>query len=234
MATSGTYNFNPAFGEAGLYAFHLCGIRPPQVTQEHMFTLRIAANVLQLDWANEGVNLWEVELATPITFTAGTPTYSIPGNTIMMLDTYVTQLAIVAGQPNNDRILTPITRTEYASYPNKLQQGVPSVYWYDRLISPTVTLWPTPDAILYTQFNYYRVKQIQDAVLPGGTTLDVVQRFIPAYIDALAAELSRTWAPSRTQELMTTAAAKLGRAKGQDVERGNIYVSPMLSGYYRN
>lgn len=234
MTTSGTYTFNPSFGEAGLYAFHLCGIRPPQLVQEHMFTLRMAANLLQLDWANEGVNLWKVELATPIPFVQGTSTYSVPSNTIMMLDAYITQLGTGPNNSNIDRIITPVTRTEYASYPNKLQQGTPTVYWYDRLISPTVTLWPCPDAQTYTELNYYRVVQIQDAALPGGTTVDVIQRFIPAYIDGLAAELSRTWAPGRTQELVATAAAKLGRAKSQDVERGSFYVSPMLSGYFRN
>ncbi len=234
MATSGTYTFNPSFGEAGLYAFHLCGLRPPQLTQEHMFTLRMAANVMQLDWANEGVNLWEVELATPITFVAGTPSYAIPANTVILLDVYITQLALVSGQPNTDRIITPISRTEYASYPNKLMQGVPNVYWYDRLIAPTITLWPTPDAEQYTQLNYYRVKQIQDASLPGGLTLDIVQRFIPTYIDGLAVELSRTWAPSRTADLKASYNEKMARAKSQDVERGNLYISPMLAGYYRN
>lgn len=198
-----------------------------------MFTLRMAANRMQLDWANEGVNLWEVELATPITLVQGTPTYSVPGTTVMMLDAYVTQVAAAGGQ-NIDRYITPITRTEYASYPNKAQQSTPSVYWYDRLISPTVTLWPTPDAQSYTQFNYYRVKQIQDAVLTGGTTLDVVQRFLPAYIDGLAAELSRSWAPTRFADLKMQAKETLDRAKGQDVERGNVYITPMLSGYYRN
>jgi hypothetical protein len=234
MASSGTYTFNPSFGELGLYAFHLCGLRPPQLTQEHMFTLRMAANIMQLDWANEGVNLWEVELATPITFVAGTATYDIPSNTMIMLDVYVTQPAQSGGQLATDRILTPITRTEYASYPNKLEQGTPNVYWYDRLISPTITLWPAPDAQLYTQLNYYRVKQIEDASLPGGLTLDVVQRFIPAYIDGLALELSRTWAPSRMGDLKTSYDAKMARAKGQDVERGSFYVSPMLGSYFRN
>lgn len=233
MASSGTTDFNPSLGEAVLYAFHLCGVRPPQIGQEHMFTARMAANLMQLDWANEGVNLWKVELATPITLVQGTATYAVPSNTIMMLDAYVTQVG-TGNAPNIDRIITPVTRTEYASYPNKAQQSTPNVYWYDRLISPTVTLWPTPDAQSYTLFNYYRVVQIEDAVLTGGTTLDVVQRFIPAYIYGLAAALSETWAPSSTQRLQASAGERLARAKGQDVERGNVYITPMLSGYYRN
>lgn len=231
MTTSGTYGFNPSLGEAGLYAFHLCGVRPPQLGQEHMFTLRMAANILQLDWANEGVNLWEVKGPITIPLVQGVPTYAIATNAAILLDCYVTQ---VGTSSNIDRIITPITRTEYASYPDKAAQSTPNVYWYDRLIAPTVTLWQTPDAQSYTQFNYYYVSIIQDAVLAGGTTLDVVNRFLPAYIDGLATELSRTWAPSRTQDLMAFATAKLARAKGQDVERGAIMVTPMLSGYYRN
>ena len=36
MSTSGTYAFNPGLGEITLYAYQLCGIRPTQLTQEHM------------------------------------------------------------------------------------------------------------------------------------------------------------------------------------------------------
>jgi hypothetical protein len=231
VATSGTFSFNPAFSDGVLYAFHLCGVRPPQITQEHMFTARMAANLMQLDWANEGVNLWEVKGPITIPFVQGTPTYAVQTNAAILLDVYRTQVGTTV---STDLILTPITRTEYASYPNKLLQAPPNVYWYDRLIAPTITFWPTPDAQSFTQANYYYVSVIQDAVLPGGTQLDVVNRFLPAYIDGLAAQLSRTWAPSRTQELMATAAGTLGRAKGQDVERGNFVVQPTLSGYYRN
>lgn len=231
MTSSGTYTFNPSLGDIILYAFGLCGVRPTALTQEHMFSARMAANILQLDWSNEGVNLWEVVLSTPITLVAGTATYNLASNTITMLDAYVTQ---VASSGNIDRIITPISRTEYASYPNKAQQGTPSVYWCDRLIQPTVTLYQTPDAVTYTRLNYYRVKRIEDAVPASGTTLDVVQRFIPAFIDGLAAQLARTWAPSRVADLTMQAVATLEKAKGQDVERASVYISPQISGYYRN
>jgi hypothetical protein len=230
-SSSGTYGFNPSLGEAVLYAFHLCGIRPPQIGQEHMFTARMAANLLQQDWSNEGVNLWEVKGPITIPFVQGVPTYAVQANAAILLDVYVTQPGSTV---NTDRIITPITRTEYASYPNKLQQSTPNVYWYDRLMSPSITFWQTPNASPYTQANYYYMSIIQDAVLAGGTTLDVVNRFLPAYVYGLAAALSETWAPSATQRLQASSDARLARAKGQDVERGNIMVSPMLSGYYRN
>lgn len=234
MASSGTYNFNPSLGEAVLYAFHLCGIRPPQIGQEHMFTARMAANLLQQSWSNQGVNLWEVKGPITIPFVAGVPTYAVQTNAAIMLDVYVTQPGQAPPVGNIDRIITPVTRTEYASYPNKLQQSTPNVYWYDRLIAPSITFWQTPNASPYTQANYYYMSIIQDAVLAGGTTLDVVNRFLPAYINGLAAELARTWAPSLRQDLKAEATEQLALAKGQDVERGNIMVSPMLSGYYRN
>jgi hypothetical protein len=231
MATSGTYDFNPSLGEIVLYAYHLLGTRSTALTQEHMFDARMAANLLGLDWTNEGVNLWKVDLVT-VPFVQGQPTYSVPPETALVLDVYITQTN--SAGVNIDRVVLPVSRSEYASYPNKLQQGAPTVWWFDRLISPTITFWPAPDGVTAQQFSYYRVSRIQDGVLAGGATMDIVNRFIPAFVDGMAFQLSRSWAPSRMIDLKMQAAETLTKAKGQDVERGNVYIGPMLSGYYRN
>ena len=69
-------------------------------------------------------------------------TFSVDPNTVVILDAYVSNLN---SGSNIDRIIMPISRTEYASYPNKQQQGFPTVFWFDRLLAPTVTLWPVPN-----------------------------------------------------------------------------------------
>src|SRR5882672_4484757 len=42
----------------------------------------------------------------------------------------------------NDFILTRDSRYEYMGYPQKLITGRPSLYYVDRQINPTITLWP--------------------------------------------------------------------------------------------
>ena len=63
--TSGTRTFNPSLGELVIYAFNLCGVRPTALTQPHMESARMGANLLLGEWsARPGVNLWEVSLVT--------------------------------------------------------------------------------------------------------------------------------------------------------------------------
>jgi hypothetical protein len=139
MATSGTYTFNPSLGELTVYAYQLIGVRPTALLQEHLDAARTATNMMFTRWSNQGVNLWQVDLVT-ISLIQGTATYNVDANTVTMLDAY-----IESGSPSIDRVILPISRTEYASYPNKTQQGFPTTFWFDRLLAPTVTLWPVPD-----------------------------------------------------------------------------------------
>ncbi len=230
MTTSGTYSFNPSLGELVLYAFNLTGVRNTSIVQEHMESARMATNLMLADWANQGVNLWEVDLVT-VPLVAGQATYSVDPNTVVMLDAYMT-IDNGASQPI-DRIILPISRTEYASYPNKQQQGFTTVFWFDRLLSPTVTLWPVPDGTSAQYLKYYRVTQIQDAEFTAGQTVDIPYLWMKAFADGLALELSRTWNPQLSAGLLPFADRSYKTAATRNVETAQQYISPMLSGYYR-
>lgn len=230
MTSSGTYNFNPAIGEIVLQAFNLCGVRPTSLTQEHLNSARQSMNLMLSRWCNLGVNLWKVDTVT-INLVAGQSTYSVPSDTIMILDMYN---RTPAGTTNTDRIMMPISRSEYASYPNKSLQGFPTVFWFDRLISPTVTVWPVPDGSgSPSTITYYRVTQVQDANLPGGETLDVPYRWLDAFANGLAYYLSRIWQPQLTAQLKQEADEAYAIAAAQDVENVSVYISPQIQGYFR-
>jgi len=229
MTTSGTYNFNPSLGEATLYAFNLCGIRNTAILAEHMESARMAANMLLGRWSSEGVNLWAVDLQT-VPLVAGQATYDVPTSTITMLDTYI-EVDNGAGQPI-DRLILPISRTEYASYPNKQQTGFPTTYWFDRLLSGTVTLWPVPDGA-ETSLKYYRVRQIQDAAVASAQTVEIPYYFLEAFVYGLAQRLATIWAPDRALGLKALADESYQIAAAQNIEASAFYISPMLSGYFR-
>lgn len=229
MTTSGTFNFQPSLGELGLYAFNNAGVRSTAITQEHMESLRMASNMLQVNWANRGVNLWAVDLQT-INLVQGQSTYTVPANTVVILDVYA---GIVNGSVETDRILLPISRSEYANYPNKNQQGFPTTYWFDRLIAPTITLWLVPDGTSAQVLKYYRVRQLQDATFPGGSSPEVQFLWLEAYADALSYRLSRIWNPAMSVGLKAVADESYNIAANQNVETAQQYITPQLSGYYR-
>lgn len=227
---SGTYDFAPGLGELVLYAFHNAGIRPTSLTQEHMVSARQAANMTLSRWANQGVNLWEVKLAT-IDLVEGQATYSVPNNVVTVLDVYAR--IIQNSAPNIDRIMIPVSRTEYASYSVKTQQGFPTVYWFDRLLSPTLTFWLVPDGQSAQQVQYYYVTQMQDANLINGQQPDIPYRFLEAFADHLSWRLARMWAPDKAQMLKMVADESYQIAALQDEETASQYISPDTSRYWR-
>ena len=191
--------------------------------------------VLQ-DWSNEQPLLWDIDLQS-VTLTQGQQTVTCPSDTVIVTDAYI-QTNVGSGQINN-KIIFGVGRSEWASYPNPLQQAPPTTFWFDRTLTPTINLYPVPDGNgPYTLF-YYRFKQSQDAVISNQTQLAIPPRWLMAFTDALALELSLTYAPQAAQALAlklngngTTIEGSYTRARRAERENVNIYMSPGLSFYY--
>lgn len=230
MTTSGTYTFDPSLGELTLYAFNLIGIRNTSLVQEHMHSAKMATNMMLANWANRGVNLWAVDLVTT-PLVQGQATYTVDQSTVMILDAYMA--TVNSGGVEIDRIILPVSRTEYASYPNKDQQGFTTTFWFDRLISPNVTLWPVPDGSSAQYLKYYRVRQIQDSNLANGQAVEIPYLWLEAFADGLSYRLSRVWNPTMAQGLKAISDESYNIAAAQNIEQAQQYISPQLSGYYR-
>lgn len=226
MATSGTYTFNPSLGELTVYAYQLIGIRPTALLQEHMDVARTATNMMFTRWSNQGVNLWQVSLSI-VPLTAGVATYTVDPSTVVMLDAYIEY-----GNPPISRIIMPISRTEYASYPNKAQRGFPTVFWFDRKLNPVVTLWPVPDGTQIS-LNYYKVNRIEDANMNGNQQLDIPPIWLEAMAYGLAERLAMIWAPEKVALMKPMADEAYQIAANQNVETAAFYISPAVSGYWR-
>jgi hypothetical protein len=228
MSTSGTYTFNPSLGELTIYAYQLIGVRPTALLQEHMDSARLATNMMFTRWSNQGVNLWQVELVQT-SLTAGDAIYPVDPSVVVILDAFI---RTVDGNSITDRIIMPISRTEYASYPNKGQQGFPTVFWFDRLLSPTITLWPVPTGA-QTYLEYYAVQRIQDANMNGTQQLNIPPIWLEAMAYGLAQRLAVIWAPDKVAPMKAMADEAYQIAATQNVETANQYISPQISGYWR-
>lgn len=228
MSTTDTYDYAPSLGELTLYAFNLCQIRSMELQQQHMQSARTAANLLQGRWAAKGVNLWAVDLQT-VDLVAGQAQYDVPSNTIAILDAYVT----VSASPSvSNRIILPFSRSEYASLSNPNSEGSPTTYWFDRLLSPTLNLWPVPDGS-EVSLSYYRVRQLQDASLTNGAQPEVPIYFLEPYALALAHRLALIWKPERAADLKVEATEAWNDAAGENIENVPLYIAPAIGGYYR-
>jgi hypothetical protein len=224
---SKTFDFSPNLGELVLTAFGRISVRPPEITQTHMYLARQAANFILAEWSSLQPNLWEVGLQS-IPLMTGSATYTVPAETVDILDT-----VIEYGTPPLQRVILPISRTEYMSYPNKAQQGFPTVFWFDRLISPQITFWPVPDNTFSYVCKYYSVRQTMDAELTNGLTVEVPYRFLEAYVAGLAWKLSEIYAPQLEDKMFARYDRAYNIAAGEDTEKVNLMLVPGISRYYR-
>lgn len=230
MASSGTYNFTATNGEVVLSAYERIRIRAPSLRVEHMVTARRELNFLLAEAANKQVNLWKVEqLSIPLV--DATATYDVPARVVMILDAWITTNSGQVYQ--NDRYITPISRTEYASYSNKNTQGPPTTFWFDRLIQPTVTLWPVPQSTPVQEFNYFACVQMQDANLAGGETPDLPYLWLDWFVAGLAHRLARVYAQDLEVVRKADAVEAWQIAAAQNTENVPFNLAPGIGTYYR-
>lgn len=229
MATSGTFGFSPSLTDIVLDAYDRMGIRGPEITAPQIVSARRSLNYCLVRFANNGVNLWSVAL-TSVPLIQGTATYNVDPSTVTILDVYRT---INSGGTPQDIVLSSLSRTDYASIPNKTTQAPPTSYWFNHLLSPTITLYPTPDQTSYYVLNYYRMTQIQDANPVNGQTADVPYLFLEALCSTLAGHLAMKWKPDMAPALLAYAKEVWAEAALENRERAPLYLQPNLDPFFQ-
>jgi hypothetical protein len=126
--TSGLDAFNLDMNDLVEEAFERCGL---ELRSGYDFrTARRSLNLLTIEWANRGINLWTVEQGQ-ILMNTGQAIYPIPVDTIDLLDTVV---RTDNGQGSNqiDINITRISEPTYITIPNKNAEGRPIQVWINR------------------------------------------------------------------------------------------------------
>ena len=204
MTTSGTSSFNLDLTELIEDAFERCGAELR--TGYDFRTARRSLNLLTIEWANRGINMWTIEQGQ-ITLVQGQNTYDLPIDTIDLLEHQIrTNAGNTATQ--TDINISRISVSTYATIPNKLSQGRPIQVWIQRMSgatypsttnpngvnsggvdAPKITVWPTPDGSQTYTFVYWRLRRIQDDGT-GVNTQDIPFRFLNCMVAGLAYYLS--------------------------------------------
>lgn len=226
MTSSGVYTFAPSVADVGLDAFGRIRVRPTELTTEHMTRLSRESNYLLVEFANKQPNLWESELQE-LSLVQGTATYDLPARTVMVLIAYRRRNA--DEQSQQDTIMYPVSTTDYASYPNKLQQGLPTTYWFNRQITPQISFYQCPNDDMTAKLQC--VRQCQDANLPNGETPDLPYRWIDAFVAGLSYRLSKYYAPDLEQMRKQDAMEAWAIAATQDTENVPMSFNFNMSSY---
>lgn len=209
-------------------AYQRIAIRPTELLVTHLTTGVMELNLLLQKMNNLQPNLFAVDLqALPIT--QGNATYSLPAETVMITNAYI---SVGSGTSRVDTLIWPLSQTEYAAIANKSAQGKPTTFWFNRLISPTITLYLTPDGNGPYTIYYYRVRQIQDATLPSGVNVEVPPRWLDAIVAGLAHRLARIYTPQLEQIRKADADEAWNIAAVQDTENVALNITPGLGGYF--
>lgn len=128
MSTTGLTTFNLDMNELVEEAFERCG--KELRTGYDLRTARRSVNLLTIEWANKGLNLWTVEQGQ-IVMNTGQAIYPIPPSTIDLLDTTIRQNN--GSQSNQiDINISRISESTYMTIPNKNTEGRPIQVWYNR------------------------------------------------------------------------------------------------------
>ena len=127
MPTSGLSLFNLDLNNIVEEAFERCGSELR--SGYDLRTARRSLNLLTIEWANRGINLWTMEQGS-ISLVTGQAIYPIPVDTIQILDTVIRQNPGTLNQI--DINISNISEPTYSSIPNKLTQGRPIQYWFNR------------------------------------------------------------------------------------------------------
>lgn len=232
-STSGTYGFSLTNAGIMVESFDRIQVRPPQVDRHMADSFRASLNLELEAWSNEGFNFWALESGT-INLVVNQAVYTFPPQLVTVTDIWYSNVNGNGAGVNQDRIMIPIPRDGYASLTNKLQQGIPTQYWFQMLTLPQVTIWQVPavGAPNYV-LGWYGLSRVQDANLGGGEIPDVPNRALDTLCAGMAVRMAEKFAPAQYDAKLKIFARSWEGLTRRDQEPGTIQFSPNVQVYGR-
>jgi hypothetical protein len=96
-----------------------------------------------------------------------------------------------------DRIIIPISRSDYAAIATKYMTGFPTSVWINYQLNPTLNLWPVPNMDIPQGLQYYVQRRPTTAELADGATLQLLYQVYDYYVWALAERLAYIYSPDK-------------------------------------
>ena len=200
-------------------AFERCGLEVR--TGYDLKTAKRSLNLMLAEWANRGLNQWTIVQRTQ-TVTSGTTEYTLNADIIDILS-----VAVV--RDNTYYPLERISRDAYLAIPNKTTSGRPTQFFLDRLITPKLKIWLSPENS--TDVLYYDALTRMDDADNYTNTMEIPFRFYPCLAAGLAYYIAIKRAQDRVQLLKSVYEEEFNRAMSEDRDRSSTTISPELRFY---
>jgi len=218
MALSGSTNFEPNVTEFIEEAYERCGLELR--TGYDLKTAIRSVNLMLAEWANRGLNQWTIEQGTE-TVVEGQNDYPLNANIIDVLDVVVRR---TVNNVPTDISISRVSRSEFINIPNKTTKARPSQFFFDKLSTPVLKIWPAPEnSTDVLVFN--KIVRMDDAD-KATNTMDMPFRFYPCFVAGLAYYISLKKNPQLTPQLKAIYEEEFRRAADQDEDRASFRVRP--------
>jgi len=218
MALSGSTNFEPNVTEFIEEAYERCGLELR--TGYDLKTAIRSVNLMLAEWANRGLNQWTIEQSTE-TVVEGQNDYPLNANIIDVLDVVVRR---TINNVPTDINISRVSRSEFINIPNKTTKARPSQFFFDKLSTPVLKVWPAPEnSTDVLVFN--KIVRMDDAD-KATNTMDMPFRFYPCFVAGLAYYISLKKNPQLTPQLKSIYEEEFRRAADQDEDRASFRVRP--------
>jgi hypothetical protein len=188
MSTTGTTAFNLDMNDLIEEAFERCGL---EVRSGYDFrTARRSLNLLTIEWANRGINLWTVEQGQ-IVMNTQQALYPLPVDTIDILDA-VTRTSNGSQSNQIDINLSRISESTYITIPNKNTTGRPIQMWVNRQSGGTSVIPQTTLAAAITTTDQTTITLTNAANLPTQGFINIGSETI-GYQNIVGNQILNAW-----------------------------------------
>ena len=126
--------------------------------------------------------------------------------------------------------MSRLSRAEYAHITTKSTTGKPNQFFINKQLTPTISVWPTPDKSSTYTIHMNVLVRMDDADACANT-LDLPFRIYPCLAAGLAYYISMKRAPERTAALKAIYEDEFQRALSQDEDRASFRIAPSLRNY---
>jgi hypothetical protein len=210
MTTTATSTFDLDMNDLVEEAFERCGL---ELRSGYDFkTARRSLNLLTIEWANRGINLWTVEQGQ-IVMNTNQAIYPIPVDTIDLLDTVV---RTNNGESTNqiDINISRISESTYLTIPNKNANGRPIQVWFNRQSGASAATPQTTLAAAITAADQTTITLTNASTLPTQGFVNIGSETI-GYQNIVGNQIVNAWRGQNG----TTATTHLN---GADVFNNNL------------
>lgn len=196
-----------------------------------LVTARRSLELLSMEWASRGLNLWLLVWDT-LNLVPGVNPLLLPADTIDVLDVALRQVS--ASGVVTDTPLDRMGSGDWAMVTNKEQPGRPNRFYTNRTVAPVLFLHHVPDQASFdagcTQLYYSRLRYMQPIPAGGTGVPEMPLRFINAMISGLAFHMAMKSREPQARQiapmLRELYEADFQLAADEDRERVSFFATP--------